>query len=400
MRRRRDQERLRRALARTRVPNAGAAEDRSWAVVRSAYETREPVQQAPVRTRRFVGAVATAAIAAAIAMTPAGADVRDWLADAISPGEENARPVLGSLPTSGSLLVEASDGVWVQRDDGGRRLLGEYGLATWSPRGLYVAAAQGRELVALTSAGDVRWTLSAPAAVRALDWSSDEGYRVAYVAGDELRVVAGDGTGDDLLRRRVGASALAWRPESSALEARHELAFVDSRNRVTLMDTDSGALLWRSPRYGSPPRTLEWSADGRRLLVAGDGFTTILASDGSPVLKGISAGPAPRLSPDGLSVAVVREGRSGRAELVLVPLGPGARESVLYRAPKKTAGTLGPPTFSPGGDWILLPWPAADQWLFVNTATKRVIAVAGVADQFDPDRRGPAAFPRVAGWCC
>lgn len=401
MRRSRDFDRLHAALAQARVPGEGAAEDRSWVVVRSAFAARDPLPRAPGRVRRFTAAAATAAIAAAIALTPAGADVRDWLADAISPGAEDARPVLGSLPAPGSILVEAGGGVWVQREDGGRRLLGEYDRATWSPRGLYVAAARDRELVALTPAGDVRWTLVAPAAIRALDWSSDEGYRVAYVAGDQLRVVAGDGTGDVLVRPRVGAPAIAWRPESSVLEARHELAFVDPRNRVTLLDTDSGQTLWRSPRYGSAPHSLEWSADGTRLLVGAEGFASILASDGSPVVKGVaSAAAAPRLSPDGRSVAVVREGRSGRVELALVPIAPAVRESILYRAPAGAGGTLGPPTFSPGGEWILLPWPAADQWLFVNASTERVIAIAGVADQFDPDRRGPAPVPRSAGWCC
>jgi outer membrane protein assembly factor BamB len=399
--RRPETKRLRAALSETRVPDAGAAEDRGWAVVRSAFAAREPVPRTPARARRFAAAAATAAIAAAIALTPAGADVRDWLADAISPGEPNARPVLGSLPAPGSLLVEAGDGVWIQREDGGRRLLGEYDHATWSPHGLYVGAAQGRELFALTPAGEVRWSLDAPARIRSLEWSADEGYRIAYVAGSSLRIVAGDGTGDARIRERLGSTAIAWRPESVELAARHELAFVDRRHRVTMLDTDSGDVAWRSARFGGPVEELQWSADGKRLLVAGDGFGTLLTAAGEPILKGLAAGTGPiGLAPDGRSVAAIQEGTRGGARLVLEPGVPGRRSVVLYRAPAAAAGSFGRPAFSPDGDWILLPWPAADQWLFVRADGGRVEAVAEVSRQFDPDRRAPAADPRVAGWCC
>ena len=61
---------------------------------------------------------------------------------------------------------------------------------------------------------------------------------------------------------------------------------------------------------------------------------------------------------------------------------------------------FGAPVFSPDGEWILLPWPEADQWLFVNTQDERVTAVADIARQFDADGKGKAAFPEVAGWCC
>ena len=390
---------VRAGLRAVHPPDAGGAEERSWAVVRAAYAEREPTPQAVGVARRFAVVAAAALVATGIALTPAGAEVREWIADAISPGEEAARSTVGSLPASGTLLVEAGNGVWVQRDDGSRRLLGDYDRATWSPNGLYVGASRGRELFALTAGGEVRWAITSPAPISALDWSTDEGYRIAYVAGESLRVVAGDGTGDVRVRERVGSDAIAWRPEGEEGVARHELAYVDGRNRVTLLDTDSGSVAWRSGRYATPPSSLDWSADGERLLVAGDGFGTVLDGSGSLRLKGIAAEAGPRLTPDGSRIAIVRRSAGGRSELALGSTSGRQGERVLYRAPAGT-GSLGAPVVSPDGDWILVPWPAADQWLFVNARTKRVMAVAGVAAQFDPDRRGAAEAPRVAGWCC
>lgn len=399
--RRRDDDRLAEALRGAPVPGEIQAEDRAWTVVHEAFVEREPVAIGSRSRRRFGLALAGAAIGATLALTPAGADVREWIANVISPGEEDARPLLGSLPTSGSLLVESGAGVWIQDDDGTGRRLGDYSHATWSPNGLYVGASEGRELVALTPQGEVRWRLAAPARIRALDWSTDEGFRIGYVAGDQLRVVAGDGTADTTLVASIGAPAIAWRPESSPARARHQLAYVASPSRVVLLNTDTRRVVWRSADYGAEIESLQWSADGRRLLVAGDGFATVLSADGRPLLKGVAAGAsAATLAPDGEHVATVRPGARGGAELALLPTEVGERESILYPGTPASSGSFGTPSFSPDGRWILLPWPAADQWLFVSVDARRVVAVADISRQFDTDRRGSAPFPRVAGWCC
>ena len=256
--RRRDDEQVRAALRDVPAPGEGQAEERGWAVVREAFTEREPVRP-PLNVRARAGLAAlVAGLVAVVALTPAGAEVREWIADAIEVGEEDARPVLGSLPASGSVLVESGDGAWVLNDDGSRRNLGEYRHVTWSPNGLYVGAAEGRELFALTPQGDVRWSLIAPARISAVDWSSDDGFRVAYVAGRELRIVAGDGSpaGDPSLAGPVGATAIAWRPETLPTAARHELAYVDDDRRVVLVNTDTRQVLWRSepvPAAGREP---------------------------------------------------------------------------------------------------------------------------------------------------
>jgi hypothetical protein len=63
---------------------------------------------------------------------------------------------------------------------------------------------------------------------------------------------------------------------------------------------------------------------------------------------------------------------------------------------------LGQLAWSPDGRWLLVSWPAADQWVFVRVAgTPRIAAVSRIARQFSiRDAHGEAGFPRIEGWCC
>ena len=150
--------------------------------------------------------------------------------------------------------------------------------------------------------------------------------------------------------------------------------------------------------------SLEWSADGDRLLIEADGFALVLDGRGGTPFKGpIATGTsAAAIAPDGEHAVVVRPAQKGGAELALVPTEPGAdAERVLYpRSPTAGAVGFGRPTFSPDGEWIVVPWPRVDQWLFVPVEGARPFATAEVSSQLDPDRRGTAAFPGIAGWCC
>jgi hypothetical protein len=57
-------------------------------------------------------------------------------------------------------------------------------------------------------------------------------------------------------------------------------------------------------------------------------------------------------------------------------------------------------SWSPDGRWLLVHWPAADQWVFLRVAgAPRVAAVSRIAQQFS-SRRGTRSFPRLEGWCC
>jgi hypothetical protein len=46
-----------------------------------------------------------------------------------------------------------------------------------------------------------------------------------------------------------------------------------------------------------------------------------------------------------------------------------------------------------------VPWPAADQWLYLRPGDTRLRAVARIAEQFTPGGAGPA-FAGVVSWCC
>jgi hypothetical protein len=75
------------------------------------------------------------------------------------------------------------------------------------------------------------------------------------------------------------------------------------------------------------------------------------------------------------------------------PIGEPARPMFSAR------GDLTGPTWSPDGRWLLVGWPAADQWLMIEADRPRhVVAFDRISEQFDPGGNGHAAFPRVDGW--
>jgi hypothetical protein len=195
-------------VKRFRAPNEHEVGERAWAVVRAAYETREPVSW-PRRHARPLAAGALVAAAVAAALSPPGRSVVHSLRKAV--GVEHAETELFSLPAPGRLLVSGSGGTWIVNADGSRRRLGPYRDATWSPHGLFVAATNANELVALDPKGNVRWTLPRRSP-RFPAWTGTRtDTRIAYIAGGRLRIVAGDGTGD----HAVGRAALVapvWRP--------------------------------------------------------------------------------------------------------------------------------------------------------------------------------------------
>jgi hypothetical protein len=184
---------LRQKLLSVQPPDELEAERRSWRVIRAAWEAREPLP-AERRPRRILAAALLAALAVlgAFALTPAGGAVGGWIKETVI-GRRDARPALDSLPASGNLLVSSAQGVWVVRPDGSKRRLGDYRQASWSPRGLFVAATGGHQLVALEPDGDVRWAVSRPQAVTDARWLPGTGFRIAYRAEGALRVVGGDG---------------------------------------------------------------------------------------------------------------------------------------------------------------------------------------------------------------
>lgn len=408
--------RLHDELRRASPPDAARARERARAVTLAAYAgaPRRP------RPRRLGASLPVAAalllllVAGAFAATPPGGAVTDWVRDLVgrSGTAPAPSPALSRLPADGRLLVSGPGGAWVVQADGSRRRLGLYDEATWSPRGLFVAATRGRQLAALEPGGAVRWALARPEAVSDPRWAPS-GLRVAYRSGADLRVVAGDGSADRLVARRVRAGTLAWRPAG----ARNELAYVDRRGRVVLADVDRG----RTParlRPGLTARWLQWSPGGTRLLVAGPEGARLLS--GSALCRpraGATGGQAPcraravavsvrvdappgtrlagaALSPGGGRLALLRRSvRSARHEVLVARPGRKLRSLVTVTGPVRSL------TWSPDGRFLLADWTGADQWLFLPTRPgARASAVAGIAAQFDLSRARPRDGVAVEGW--
>lgn len=439
------------------LPEADDAEERAWRTVRAAHaqlcrESRESQETLPglsgdaTRKRslrpRPVGrglAVAAALVGAALLISPAGAEVREWVGDRFGADERHAAPALTSLPGGGSLLVEASTGSWVVGAGGSKRLLGRFTDPTWSPRGLFVAAADGHQLTAMEPDGEPRWSLARPGAIGEPSWNSPDGYRIAYLergtgtsrvdapprsdesshaaeSGVDLRVVAGDGSDDRPIASGVSAGVRpAWRPGPEYVLA---YALPGGRARIAPTagvtvrrdgpngpdgaarrgDASSRELAGHVIRTEGAVRGLQWSADSTRLLVWTERAVSLFDRRGNRVWSyrppGAGAVRAAALAPGSeVKVAVLEGGAKGSAVIA----GPSVGRQVLFSAP----GPLSDPTWSPNGRWLLVGWPGADQWLFLHPGKpERVHSVADISGQFAPGSTSPAAFPRILGWCC
>jgi len=381
-----------------RAPDEGGAALRTWELAAAEFERFEPAAPPAPRRRALIAALA-AVVVAAVAISPAGATVARWVGDRFaSPGVKHAEPALVSLPAPGRLLVDSRDGAWIVSSDGSKRLLGPYRDATWSPRGLFVAAVRGDSLIAMDTRGHVRWTLPRVPGPELPSWSPGDGFRVAYLSGSSLRVVGGDGTGDHLLARGAAAVAPAWRPGRAGS---HVLSYATTAGGVVTRNADSGRVLWRA---SAPASLLRWSADGRVLLVFSQHRLELLDGRSGAILKYLSTGTGLRfsdaqISPDGRTLALARyETAADRSSVFLMDV-----RSRSWNARQAFAGVgrFDGVRWSPNGRWLLVTWRDADQWLFLRSApAKRLTAVSSIGRAFAPDRTGAATFPAAGGWCC
>jgi Tol biopolymer transport system component len=361
------------------APGEAEARQRTWDVVRGAFEERIPSPRS--RDWRPIVAIAVGVAILAAAFTSPGLAVWSSIRDAVRNQDH-----LLSLPAAGRVLVNSSSGAWIVQRDGSKRLLSDYRDAAWSPHGLYVAAARGNDLVALEPNGRVHWKLARARPIGAPQWSY-EGYRIAYLAGPALRVVNGDGTSDRLISPDVvgsGLAAFAWRP------ATHELAYMDNPRELVLMDIDSKSVLWRRTTTGV--EQLLWSSDGQRLLAAG-GSPTVLDAAGRTVavLSEQSVLPA-AFAPNSRALAVVTS-MKGQSTVSVYSGRLYAHRRVVFSG----AGVFAGLAWSPDRRWLLVDWRTADQWLFIRSAAVRRIAVRNIGNTFDS---GPEHYASLAGWCC
>ena len=378
---------VRSALLAAPVPNELEAQRRTWAVVKSAYAEREPVR----RSRRLRPLIALAVVAAlvAAALSPPGRAVGDWIRDRVA-GTEETEPALVRLPAAGQLLVVSEGGPWLVRADGSKRLLGAYEDASFSPSARFVIATRGRRVVALEPDGDPRWSVTRPQPVADARWAASPGFRVAYRAGDTLRVVAGDGTGDRLLAENVAPVAPAWQPR----EGSTVLAYADGAGLVHVVDAD-GEELW-SADPGATPAKLVWSSDGRILLVVTNGLRHQLYRQGGRP-AGVVRTPAAHTVLDA-------EFAPGTRRVAYSAFDAESRRGIVVLGEERlqrVEGRISDLTFSPDGRWLLAGWPEADQFLFLRLpGVGRIVAVDDVRREFDPGSPGIGEFPRISGWCC
>ena len=362
-------------MKRFRAPHEQEAAERAWAVVGGAYRSREPVAWPRRHARPLVaGALVAAAIAAVL--SPPGRSVVHSLRKAV--GVQHAQTELFSLPARGRLLVSGKGGAWIVNADGSRRRLGAYRDATFSPHGLYIAATKRNELVALDPKGNVRWTLPRRSP-RFPAWTGTfTDTRIAYVAGGRLHVVAGDGTGD----RVIGPAARvapAWRPGRG-----HVVAYA-TRGKAVVYDVDAGRVVLRTAP--GLPQTLAWSDDGKLLLVFRPVGLRVYDLRGRVVDQDDPSDATHDadavFAPGTHRLVIIRN--HGLASDVFT--GRGGR--LLFQG----SGVFRHLAFAPGGRWLLVTWPTANQWVFVRTKQRKIVGVSRISAQF-------GGFPSTASWCC
>ena len=114
---------------------------------------------------------------------------------------------------------------------------------------------------------------------------------------------------------------------------------------------------------------------------------TIPAPPGAPIRTA-------SLAPDGKTLALIR-GAADQDAVVLNVASPSSQPRRVL-----SGAGLRQLAWSPDGRWLLVSWPAADQWVFVRVAgMPRIAAVSRIARQFSA-RSAQDAFPRIEGWCC
>lgn len=379
---------LRRRLQGIHPPDELGAERRAWTLLRAAFDQREPAPRRTHVARPLLVFAAGVALLAAVLNPPVLNAIRDAVGRTKEKKAVVYRHALFSLPAPGRLLVDTARGPWLIRADGGRRLLGRYHGASWSPRGLYVAALGPHDLVALEPNGTIRWSLARSGRLAAPRWSPElEGStRIAYLRGSTLRVVAGDGTDDRLVDRFVSAVAPAWRPGTQFV-----VAYQAATGRVRVVETDAGKLLWRSFRLPQLV-SLAWSTDGMRLLALTQRSLSVLGRDGRRIGRAQlpARAIAAQFEPGGHRIALLLRYPQQSA----VVLRDGDALAGAGRIVFSAAGRFGTLAWSPNGRWLLAGWQSADAFLFLTPDGKQHL-VSDIAQQL-------GAFPSVpaAGWCC
>ena len=407
-----EEERIKRELHEHPVPLSEEAEERSWALIRAAFdqEDRSP-HRARLRSRltAIAGSLIAAGAILGLVLTPAGATVTDWVQTAVggSGTVTQERPALTHVPSGGRLLVGTAAGQWLVAEDGSRRFLGDFQNATWSPGGLYVGVSDGSNLTALSPDGTSQWSVPAPGQVEDPAWAPGC-CRVAYRSHGGLWVVDGSGNFNHRLAPNVAAVAPSWRPAHYDLDmqqSRNVLAYVAEGDRLQVVDVDSGRRL-ADVALSQRPVSIHWLSRDRILVAGRDrvevenldtGTAEVRYRPHGEEIRGVDAHPG---APTAAALVTGRQGGTGKAHsrLVLIGVRPGEPE---HRTVFSGLGRYQGPVFSPDGSRVQVGWREAGQWIFVPTSRDAdPIAVDNIARQFESEGGSGQPPPRIESWCC
>ena len=196
----------------------------------------------------------------------------------------------------------------------------------------------------------------------------------------------------------ITASPGRWRrsPRRGGPDIPYQLAYISSGGALIVRDGGTGQTLWTT-KPGTIVKQLAWSANGQRLLAVSSDAAVVYNGGGRLLSSHPAPGRAPivdaALSPDGRTVAMVLGGAGGAVNTENAV----ARHSAVRR--ELSGMGLGQVGWSPDGRWLLVSWPAANQWVFIRVAgAPRISAVSRISQQFAPGKH--TAFPRLDGWCC
>ena len=275
--------------------------------------------------------------------------------------------------------------------DGLKRRVGSYDDAEWSPHGLYVVATRRNELAAIDAEEGVRWTL-ARRDVRYPRWEGTRtDTRIAYLAASGLRVVAGDGTATTCstgTRRtsrrpgtRPGCTSLAYVSGGSVVLRDVERRRSSGARRSASLPTALAVVLRR-------PRSRGGLGPAHRRA----GRERPRAPHRSRCSARSSCAAAFRPASHKLAVATRFAGHS---EVKLVDVDHPGTAKLLFAGP----GVFGDLAWSPDGDWLLVDWPTANQWVFLHGA--HVQAVANIRERVPARATTSGRGCELAGrWCC
>ncbi len=373
------------------LPGEAEAAARSWPVVEAAFAARTPAGRSR-RPRRLALRLALVAAVLGVgliaALTPAGAEMGDWIGDRFADRADTARPSFAGLPRGESVLAISRSGAFAVHPDGSWRRLGSFSEVSWSPRGLNVVGSGGHRVVAVSPANTHKWSVVRPGRVSHPAWSTGLGFFVAYLEGDVLRSVGGNGEGDRVLRRGAAPVTPAWRPHVD-----HVLVYARQRGGLEAVDVASGTTLWRARGQAAltGTRQLAWSRDGRRLVALSAGEVTVLGAKGRMLRTVPVPGRARQLAlhPSGRRAAVAVAGAGGTRVLDVPLAGAGAPRQLFQ-------GEVDGLAWSRDGRRLLLAWRDGDQWLVLGPDGQVRRALHGVSAELG----AAGGFPRLAGWCC